>query len=175
MNRLNYVQLYKSESFGSNGGFGIEIKVATTKDMPDLEDNEIFITTDRAVEAIKSSIQEKIKLADPNTLRQSKENERLIEDVFDNPIFVEEIPNEYCNRWYCKHLPWFIVTTKIGRIKIGWRKRVINIDWSDSINQIKAEKLFPNEDVTKFERTIHAWSEVKAKEYINRILELDNN
>lgn len=31
---------------------------------------------------------------------------------------------------YCQ--PWLMIMTKWGAVKIGWRKRVINIDWRDS-------------------------------------------
>ena len=64
-------------------------------------------------------------------------------------IFVEEIPNGYCNEPCCSRLPWFIVTTPVGHIKIGWRKRVINIDWTNTLQKKNGHELFPNEDVTK--------------------------
>ena len=87
-----------------------------------------------------------------------------------NPIYIEEIPNGYCNRACCRHLPWFIVTTTVGRIKIGWRKRVIEIDWSDTKGTAEAETLFAAEDVTKGTRYIHAWSVEKAKSYVAAIM-----
>lgn len=87
--------------------------------------------------------------------------------LFGSPIFVEKIMNGYdC----CSSRPWLIVTTKIGRIKIGWRKRVIQIDWSDSINHVKSDVLFASEDVTKENCLIHAWSYQKAKEYLEKII-----
>jgi hypothetical protein len=63
---------------------------------------------------------------------------------------------------------WFIINTSDGDIKIGWRKRVIQIEWLDNYKKFKynAEK----EDVTKEfsnrERYIHAWSIEKAIEYL---------
>jgi hypothetical protein len=66
-----------------------------------------------------------------------------------------------------------VVTTNIGRVKIGWRKRVINIDWSDTVVKKKAEELFPEENVTKggYDNHfyIHAWSYEDAKKYLDRI------
>lgn len=79
------------------------------------------------------------------------------------------IPNEYCSRYCCVNRPWIEVITERGSIKVGWRKSVISISWDENIN-IDAEFLFPNEEVTKYERTIHAWGYEKAKEYLNVIL-----
>jgi len=62
------------------------------------------------------------------------------------------------------------LTTRVGRFKIGWRKRVIHIDWKDSKVDLTAEQLFPEEDTTKDGRMIHAWSYKKAGEYVARVL-----
>lgn len=89
-----------------------------------------------------------------------------------NALYVEEIPNEYCNRGCCAFYPWFIVTTPMGRIKIGWRKRVINIDWSDAKARVRGEELTAD-DVTKGADYIHAYGYEKAKEYLAKLVELD--
>lgn len=107
---------------------------------------------------------------DQNTARSEK---NLLMSAFSSPIFVEEIPNGYCSQYCCKHKPWFIVTTKNGRIKIGCRKRVVEIDWSDSTIELTAEDLFPEENVTKGDKYIHAWGMDKVNEYI-KILEHPN-
>jgi len=86
-------------------------------------------------------------------------------------MFVQEIPNQYCSRHCCLYKPWLVVTTTRGKITIGWRKRVISIDWSDSHVKATAQELFPLEDVTKVQRSIHAWSYDKAKEYIQKVLD----
>jgi hypothetical protein len=62
------------------------------------------------------------------------------------------------------------VTTSRGVIKIGWRSRVINIDWSESDIKGLAKELFPNENVTKEDQYIHAWGYDKAKEYISVLM-----
>ena len=73
------------------------------------------------------------------------------------------IPNQYCPCEHCA--PWFDVKTELGVIRIGWRKRVINIEcnWND------LKQLFPNEDVTKEKNYIHAWGKEKAIEYLTKI------
>ena len=63
-----------------------------------------------------------------------------------------------------------MVTTKKGKVKIGWRKRVINIDFADLSLIANAKEIFPDEDVTKFDHTIHACTYNKAKEYLEKLL-----
>ena len=84
----------------------------------------------------------------------------------DTCIYVEEIPNEYRgDDALALTSPWFKVTTPIGHFKIGWRKRVIVVDWSETEVDVWAENLFAD-DVTKNGQMIHAWSYDKASEYI---------
>jgi len=58
--------------------------------------------------------------------------------------------------------PWWLVKTKHGLIEIGWRKRVISIDWSDT----PIRKHVTKDDVTKDLTSVHAWSLEKAVEYL---------
>lgn len=80
----------------------------------------------------------------------------------------KEIPNEYYRSEYAE--PWYYFYTVKGPVKVGWRKRVINIDWSEFPNKNKASELFPNEDVTKGEYSIHAWGYEKFREYVKKII-----
>lgn len=58
--------------------------------------------------------------------------------------------------------PWWLVKTPAGLVKIGWRKRVVEIDWTDTgIHQVVTE-----DDVTKDESMVHAWSYAKAVQYL---------
>jgi hypothetical protein len=59
--------------------------------------------------------------------------------------------------------PWWLVRTPAGLVQIGWRKRVINIDWSDT----DVRTVVTSDDVTKTETYVHAWSEAKALEYLS--------
>jgi hypothetical protein len=93
-------------------------------------------------------------------------------------VAMQSMPNEYCPCEVCA--PWFNVETPYGCIKIGWRKRVINIDWSGiteagfaSDNEILA--LFVGEDITKGTNYIHAWGWEKAQDYLRRIYTLVTN
>ena len=160
--------LYAKQEIGGKG-FGIEINVAAVK-LPDLSLDSIQRAVYQAVKDIEDAIKLEINNADPAVQAESVRNRAELIGLFPTPIYVEEIPNGYCSDWCCRHLPWFIITTTIGRFTIGWRKQVISIDWSETINKKPASRLFPSEDVTKEDRLIHAWSLDKAKEYINRII-----
>jgi hypothetical protein len=92
-----------------------------------------------------------------------------------SPIFIEDVPNEYgpAGSEETINQPWLMVTAPIGHIKIGWRRSVINIDWSRSLVQESGETLFPAESTTKggshdrdSSRFIHAHGYEKAAEYL---------
>ena len=84
------------------------------------------------------------------------------------------IPNGYCSRECCSHIPWFLFHTIDGDIIMGWRKRVISIEWQKNYKPFDMEELFGTEDVTKWEedgkRGIHAWGKDKAYEYLKKVL-----
>jgi hypothetical protein len=58
--------------------------------------------------------------------------------------------------------PWWLVRTLSGLVKIGWRKRVIGIDWSDTVVRLEVTP----DDVTKDGSMVHAYSYAKAVEYM---------
>ncbi len=152
--------------FGGPSPMGIKILVSVDRELTKEERSVISQKVDEIenlINATSLGLSPKVRAA------AAKERADLVA-LFPEPIFVEPIPNAYCSRGCCVHRPWFIVTTGAGRIKIGWRKRVIHIDWGGSAVTAKAEELFPAEDVTKFDRAIHAWSLDKAREYINVLL-----
>jgi len=60
---------------------------------------------------------------------------------------------------------WWLVKIKQGLIEIGWRHRVINIDWSDTL----LRKIITADDVTKSGDMVHAWSVAKAIEYLTEV------
>ena len=105
---------------------------------------------------------------DPESIKISKEETVSLLNCFPTLVYAKEIPNQYSEKILN---PWFLVTTQKGNIKIGWRKRVIVIDWEDSDIKEMAEDLFKNEDTTKYKFYIHAWGYDKAKEYISKLLQ----
>jgi hypothetical protein len=112
----------------------------------------------------------------PDTIEQHKRTIEKLKSLFNGAIFVEEIPNEYSS-WDAN---WLMVTTKVGHFKVGYRSKVINIDWSKTTVKGSGKQLFPNEDVTKGgdcwdtggKQYIHAWSLEKGREYIQKIIDL---
>lgn len=167
---MEYVTLTSYEGFGSDGGFGVKILVAADK-LPNLNSMEIYSAADFAKQLVEGAVCAAIKAADPKTAVAKANNKKVVTEVFTSSIFVEEIPNGYCKKWCCTHLPWFIVTTKVGRFTIGWRKSVINIDWSETVGTKLSSELFKGEDVTKGRKYIHAWSIKDAKSYVKEIIE----
>jgi hypothetical protein len=101
--------------------------------------------------------------------------EQRFREVFTKAGFdvqgMEAIPNQYCGCDSCA--PWFVVCTEYGPVTIGWRKRVINIDWNElnipDTHPPGFSYLFEDEDVTKGAGGIHAWGWDKATEYLSRI------
>lgn len=90
-----------------------------------------------------------------------------------NDMSYELIPNEYCSDNCCLHRPWFLFHLPIGDIKIGWRKRVINITFMPNFKQFDMA-ILSEENVTKHfsgdgSRTIHADSVEKMFEYLTKV------
>ena len=166
---LIYHHLIGNESSGRYGSFGINIDVAASVP-PDWHDSAIINAAYEAVHMIETAVRTVIVRNNPEAQATRKAEREQIMSLFSSPILVEEIPNGYCSDWCCKHLPWFLITTDIGRFKIGWRKRVIEIDWTGTWNIKTGNDLFAKEDVTKGERFIHAWTIEKAREYIETII-----
>lgn len=159
--------VYTYKTAGKNFNLDLEILLDINRELTDKDKFNLMIKVE---EIVRLLAEESINLNPESKENAAKEKSEIISLFTGRAIFVEEIPNGYCSDYCCKHLHWFIITTNKGRIKIGWRKRVINIDWSDSIISENAETLFPSEDVTKFDKTIHAWGLEKAKEYIDKLL-----
>ena len=79
-----------------------------------------------------------------------------------------EIKNKYwgdINPVISAKEPWWLVKTNYGLVEIGWRKRVISIDWSDT----KVRKVITSDDTTKDEYSVHAWLMPKALEYLTEL------
>lgn len=100
---------------------------------------------------------------------QQKRSERtFFESIFLRagvPAALLEIPNDY---WKGSPTPWFRAMTPKGDITIGYRKRVISIEWD---RKAGLPPSLEDENVTKDPGVIHAWGEDKAVEYLKAIYE----
>ena len=121
-----------------------------------------------------------------NRKRLHREQEEKFRELFTSAGFkdlrLSAIQNEYCACNECP--PWFNVNTEFGTIKIGWRKRVVNIDWSSLIESLRKcgelpnrsiSSLFEDESVTKGENSIHAWGYDNVTEYLTKIYNFVKN
>lgn len=101
--------------------------------------------------------------------QKAQDDRKYYADIIKKAGFKEfslkEIPNEYSSHEV--YGPWFIAHTFAGPIKIGCRKRVINIDWSGT--EVTVGDMFVGENVTQGDGYIHAWGEEKAVEYLSKI------
>lgn len=86
-----------------------------------------------------------------------------------------QLPNEYCGDQceVCRRRPWMLAETENGLIKIGWRKRVINIQWPKEA-EVHGKDVKSKEEawVTDSENGVHAYSYAKAVEYLANFAEL---
>lgn len=163
---MDYKLAHTHESIGKLGEFGLRIYVSINRE---LTDGEKTIMNQAGNQIMGKLLENSIK-ADPQSMEHAAKEKKDLLACFPEPVYVKEITNGYCSAPCCAHRPWFIVTTKVGPITIGWRKRVIVVDWSKSDVTKDAWDLFGKEDTTKEGRMIHAWGYDKAKEYVVAIL-----
>lgn len=148
------------------GTVKVEVNVGCNRPLTRKEQDEIR----ECIDKISFMIYQTGQLQDPMFLEALKQEREKLLACFPTAVYVKEIPNGYDPNRLMN--PWFSVTTPKGVIKIGWRKRVINIDWNESDIQVIGGDLFGGEmaNTTVCAKSIHAWSYEKAQEYISRLL-----
>jgi hypothetical protein len=82
-----------------------------------------------------------------------------------NSFAMRETANEYGSARYAG--PWYDVQTLGGVVTIGWRHRVMQIDWSKTGNDLS--RLFKDVTNTKGPFFLHADSTEQAVDYLGRI------
>lgn len=160
---MEYKTLHKIEI---NNDMGIEIRVSIRREFTDADLQAARQACDHLVDVLEA---ETLRLNPDFALEREAERLRLLDLFKPNMIWSEVIPNGYSSEPYYALRPWFVVTTRKGRVTLGWRKRVIEIKWDPSVGPA-AETLFPGEQTTKDGRLIHAWGYDKAKQYIDRLM-----
>lgn len=177
-----YVKAASHEAMGGENSIGVRIFV-TPQFRIDKETHQwsqieaLSEEEERLISHACSDLVEKISYIraknDPKNIQAYADNKQRLLNCFpkDQPVFVQEIPNGYSSSYAYVDRPWLIVTTKRGPIKLGYRKRVLEIVWAESTVKKGAYALFPDENVTREGKLIHADSYEKATEYIKTILE----
>lgn len=64
--------------------------------------------------------------------------------------------------------PWWLAQTSLGLIRIGWRKRVMSLEWDATPHR----GVVTDDEVTKSETMVHAYAPAKAVEYLTRLREM---
>ena len=171
-----YVEATSQESVGVLGAYGVKIFVKMARPLDrdmDIYGQEGDDYSHTGISFLSDQIRNRLMrttvLTDPERPAKMAELEAAFRSLFDTPIFVRQIPNEYSGDPYYVNRPWFEVTTPVGLFTLGWRKRVISIDWSKTVGTKFAFELFANESTTMSGRTIHAWTYAKARAYIQAI------
>lgn len=80
-------------------------------------------------------------------------------------VHCKEITNQYRSSY---DDPWLLIQTEYGVIIIGNRKRVINIDWTFC----PFRGVITEDEVTKNDNLIHAWSYEDALKYLTNLNKL---
>lgn len=163
--KQQFVEACGIQQFGSPKSYGVKIMLSS----PFPLSNEVGCIARDHADAIIREVSKADAITDPDVINERELVKASLLALFDDRIYAEEIPNEYTKDAWGISRPWFLVTTRIGHIKIGWRKRVIEIDWARTDVSTSAEDLFPAESVTKLGRSIHAWGYDDAKRYIETL------
>ncbi len=164
-------EIYSMTSSGSKAGL-LTLKLLSNYSKDELiKIKGIETLINKFVNDFNQTIVKHKTITSTEFIQQAEEEKRQLLNCFNTVIYSKEITSEYGN-----YTPWFLVTTSKGIIKIGWRKRVINIDWSESDIYEDGPTLFKGENVSgsyEYEighKYIHADNYEKASEYINKLL-----
>ena len=161
------------DSYGGNGNFKGSILIDSEKYDALSEESQNNISY-KASDSL-GVIQKLIEMEWVKANETDKRNDHVTEltELFKlagfDTIHVETIDNQYCGEACCYRYPWVVVTTKKGRIKLGWRKRVMNLDWSESDIKAIGTELFKDENTTTGNHYIHCWGKDKAIEYLKKL------
>lgn len=102
----------------------------------------------------------------------------LLRMVYEKPVSLTRLPNGYCGDHptsdcdICKERPWWRVEFEnVGPVTIGWRKRVIVINWKETGIALNPQ-MVTTDDVTKSEFDVDAWGYGRCIEYLTSILHM---
>lgn len=164
----NHLQIvHSSESWGTPG----QIHIMVLAMVPGGVTEDIRTAMMRHVYPMVHEVETMVVNKDPERIEAGERFLSRIPEIFSKagfyPIFIEKIPNEYDKAM--GYMPWVMVTTQIGHFKVGWRKRVLVLNWTKTLVHDFAERIFPKENVTKDDCEIHCWGYEKLQEYLTTV------
>ena len=109
---LQYRPLGGNECVGSLGAYGVRIEAASSEKF-DPEDSRIQQAVWEALKLVEGAVKEAAISVNPKEQDRARQERAQLLILFPQPIYVETIPNGYCNEACCKHLPWFVVTLSV--------------------------------------------------------------
>lgn len=114
-------------------------------------------------------------------LRQIQDGYHELRSIVDQTPFKDAplrlVPNQYWpdapSRGYPVD-PWAILETSFGEIRIGWRKRVIHIDWdrAPGLANVSGNDVVADSNTTHGATMVHCWGIEKAEVALHRLYEL---
>ncbi len=154
------------------GEFGISIRLRMPREFEAALDSEYVYD---ALETLKMGIQRVTAQLNPGMCKLNAELEQGIRKLFSDAgvqaIYLERIPNQYVgprSPAAAIRSPWFLVTTPIGHIEIGWRKRVLHIGW-ERTKLGKNFDLVSRGEVTHGPGSCHAWGYEDAAKVLREL------
>ncbi len=186
VNNGKWHRAYSTLKLGSrSGAAGVQVFLTCdVKQLPEEQKTKMTHLLYGVTDKLSDALQDIGYLADPERPKRLADHVNHLKLAFAearmSPIYIEEVPNEYCPRPCC--LPWHVVTTPLGHFKVGWRKRVLVLDWSRLRPAVQAAiivpaepkhggsvSIFAGESTTQSQGDIHCWGYEKLDEYLKRI------
>lgn len=160
-------KLFGIQSYGKYN-FEMDIMVDAGRQLDDADRNSCR----KLAEAIRDIIEGRTIELDPEMQAASRLQRQDILECFPNSVYWIPVENGYHgNTAYGRMFPWYRITTNRGIFTVGWRKNVINLDWSETNIKSSSDELFADEYGTKGYSYIHAYSYQKLKEYVSTLME----
>jgi len=166
------------ESWGHNGSQGynhffgsVQVKCEEFDELSDEEKKNISHKVSQYLESLHEEIMKAHK-RQTNPAARINYAEKLA-SIFETAGFevpyLKIVDNEYSNSYHYYDQPWVTLYTDKGPIKVGWRKRVIHLEWDQLHINMYADEIFPKEKTTKGPYHIHCWGEDKLSEYAKQL------
>lgn len=158
--------LYAVEQHSSRY-FGLKIIVDQDRTL----DDEDYAMCAPHIREIERLLQARTYKLDPIEQAHAAEERTKLLEAFPEAVYVQPVRNQYHgDSPYGQMRPWFEVTTKRGIFLVGWRKRVINLDWSKTDIMSTGSEVFPEHTATIGDTYLHSSSYTYLKECVDKLM-----